>query len=184
MARGLVPPAKIDVAAQFRPPDLPSDAEIAEAVRASPGDEAAALAGDDAGGDGVRPTATPRNTGGTSARASHFHKTGEVPHRILHSTEYRHFITNKAKGNPYREETPSWYIFNNIVQAQQGYRAAVPLPFLTQVLIANHVHTNAGGVFKFLTRLRDLVEILGHPAVGALEYDDVKCAVKINDACI
>lgn len=107
-------------------------------------------------------------------------KTRGIPLRVEQSYEYRRFIIEGKRGCPYSPKSVGYYIWNNIEELQKKYKR-IPIPYLLEVLISHGVHLYSGGMFRFLTRFRDILEVLGNSFVGALEYDEVECAVSINE---
>lgn len=165
------PPVKINLDVVFKTPSVSEQREVDEILASSPEEIK------------EKDNSLPLSPSGDflSARKSHFKKnSAQIPLRIEQSTEYRYFIDSEKGGNPYRSETIAWYIWNNIAAAQEKY-GWVPVAYLIEQLIQNHLHIHAGGIFKFITRFRDVLEILGNEFVGVIQYSEERCAIKINE---
>lgn len=118
-----------------------------------------------------------------SARRSRFNKlTDQIPFRIERSIEYEVLIKENRKVNPYTKNSSGYFIFNTIKMMQEANDDAfIKITDLIDVLVKNGIHILCGGFFKFLTRFRDVIEILGHPCVECLKYDNATFSVKLSD---
>lgn len=113
-------------------------------------------------------------------RKSKFLETNEIPQRILSSIEYDHYVKRKLKGNPYTSQSISHYIFNNFIAVQKRDGIIEFEKALTEMK-ENNIHILGGGFYKFITRVRDIVEILTNNHIGIMEYDEAKFSLKIKN---
>lgn len=106
-------------------------------------------------------------------------KSGNIPHRVEVSQEYRHYSSGKT-GNPYVNIGVAKFIYNHIRDIQNRNEDGwVGIDELWSQLIRYKLHGYTGSPFKLLARLKDCVEILSYPGVDAIEFDHERCKLRL-----
>jgi len=168
------PPQRINVQKVFVAPTIPNQDEVDRILSQS-------IVVEDKLRDVARHDINPQKSSNHVSRNSRFKSLSlQLPQRILSSNEYDFFIVRGCVGNPYTDGNVAFYIWNHILRVQKKNGSAY-FPELFDSMMKSGVHRLSKGIYNFITRFRDVVEILCHESIAVLIYDDQLGTLKIVD---
>lgn len=102
----------------------------------------------------------------------------EIPLRILHSSEYKHFIKNRKTGNPYSNKSNLYHFYDILEKAQPKDDGWVDIAAYIFILTQVGLGLKYSSLTAFLSRLSEFIDLLSNKFIGVIEIDGYRIRIK------